>query len=65
MPQMFFENRIKMSDEYTRLSWIAFELSTCITDTRSVFMEIVRFFRIFRKITVTYWCFWRLSGGEL
>jgi len=36
------------------------KLSTCITDTRSVFIEIVRFFHFFRKITVTYFHFWRL-----
>ncbi len=30
-----------------------YKLSTCITDTRTVFMEIVRFFHIFRRITVT------------
>jgi len=26
------------------------KVSMCITDTRSVFMEIVRFFHIFRKL---------------
>jgi len=47
--------------EYTEFSWLGFELSTCITDTRSVFMEIVRFFHIFGKITVTNLDFWHQS----
>jgi len=46
--------------EYTKFSWIGFKLSTCITDTCSVFMEIVGFFHIFRKITVTNLWFWHL-----
>jgi len=33
-------------------------LSGANTDTRSVFIEVVRFFQIFRKITVTELRFW-------